>query len=138
MLSFTFQLPSHICPVAAVAYSLIFVSAVLSFELMKMLKEQGLPIRPHYFWPLLTQNLKDKNTDGMFLPFSFLPQYIKYVCFLNKHAIFYTFPSCVQPVCKTDSVYHRDGAYVVWEYTICIFCDSELPKERFLSNINVL
>uniref|UniRef100_A0A672JS70 Pentacotripeptide-repeat region of PRORP domain-containing protein n=1 Tax=Salarias fasciatus TaxID=181472 RepID=A0A672JS70_SALFA len=27
--------------------------------------EQNLPIRPHYFWPLLTQQLKDKNTDGV-------------------------------------------------------------------------
>lgn len=43
-----------------------------------MLKEQGLPTRPHYFWPLLTQHLKDKNTDGMSSPL-FLPQYIKYV-----------------------------------------------------------
>uniref|UniRef100_H3CPU5 Uncharacterized protein n=1 Tax=Tetraodon nigroviridis TaxID=99883 RepID=H3CPU5_TETNG len=37
----------------------------LSLALMKMLKEQGLPTRPHYFWPLLTQHLKDKNTDGV-------------------------------------------------------------------------
>lgn len=46
-----------------------FVFAVLSLELMKMLKEQGLPIRPHYFWPILAQNMKDKNSDGMSLPF---------------------------------------------------------------------
>ncbi|XP_011601434.2 leucine-rich PPR motif-containing protein, mitochondrial [Takifugu rubripes] len=38
---------------------------VLAFELMKMLKEQGLPTRPHYFWPLLTQHLKDKNKHGV-------------------------------------------------------------------------
>ncbi|KAF7662444.1 hypothetical protein LDENG_00234780, partial [Lucifuga dentata] len=37
----------------------------LSFELMKILKEQDLPIRPHYFWPLLTQHVKDSNTDGV-------------------------------------------------------------------------
>ncbi|XP_070771978.1 leucine-rich PPR motif-containing protein, mitochondrial [Enoplosus armatus] len=37
----------------------------MSIELMKMLKEQDLPIRPHYFWPLLTQHLKDKNTAGV-------------------------------------------------------------------------
>ncbi|KAM9344741.1 leucine-rich PPR motif-containing protein, mitochondrial [Symphorus nematophorus] len=36
-----------------------------SFELMKMMKEQGLPIRPHYFWPLLTQHVKDNNTAGV-------------------------------------------------------------------------
>ncbi|KAM4606941.1 LOW QUALITY PROTEIN: leucine-rich PPR motif-containing protein, mitochondrial [Polymixia lowei] len=37
----------------------------MSFELMKILKEQNLPIRPHYFWPLLTQHLKDHNTAGV-------------------------------------------------------------------------
>lgn len=37
----------------------------MSFELMKMMKEQDLPIRPHYFWPLLTQHLKDNNTAGV-------------------------------------------------------------------------
>ncbi|XP_029962242.1 leucine-rich PPR motif-containing protein, mitochondrial [Salarias fasciatus] len=37
----------------------------LSIQLMKLFKEQNLPIRPHYFWPLLTQQLKDKNTDGV-------------------------------------------------------------------------
>uniref|UniRef100_A0A8C8EWB8 PROP1-like PPR domain-containing protein n=1 Tax=Oncorhynchus tshawytscha TaxID=74940 RepID=A0A8C8EWB8_ONCTS len=34
-------------------------------EVMKMMKEQGQPIRPHYFWPLLTQHAKDQNTTGM-------------------------------------------------------------------------
>lgn len=36
-----------------------------SLELMKMMKEHGLPIRPHYFWPLLTQHMKDNNTAGV-------------------------------------------------------------------------
>ncbi|KAM6997246.1 LOW QUALITY PROTEIN: leucine-rich PPR motif-containing protein, mitochondrial [Tautogolabrus adspersus] len=36
-----------------------------SLELMKMLKEQDFPIRPHYFWPLLTQHVKDNNTAGV-------------------------------------------------------------------------
>uniref|UniRef100_A0A8C7GC44 Leucine rich pentatricopeptide repeat containing n=1 Tax=Oncorhynchus kisutch TaxID=8019 RepID=A0A8C7GC44_ONCKI len=34
-------------------------------EVMKMMKEQGQPIRPHYFWPLLTQHAKDQNTTGI-------------------------------------------------------------------------
>lgn len=38
--------------------------AAMSFRLMKEFKEQNLPVRPHYFWPLLTQHLKDKNTAG--------------------------------------------------------------------------
>ncbi|XP_045925978.1 leucine-rich PPR motif-containing protein, mitochondrial [Micropterus dolomieu] len=37
----------------------------LSVQLMKMMKEQDLPIRPHYFWPILTQHLKDSNTAGV-------------------------------------------------------------------------
>ncbi|XP_034754364.1 leucine-rich PPR motif-containing protein, mitochondrial [Etheostoma cragini] len=37
----------------------------MSLELMKMLKKQDFPIRPHYFWPLLTQHVKDSNTAGV-------------------------------------------------------------------------
>uniref|UniRef100_A0A8D0D7B0 Leucine rich pentatricopeptide repeat containing n=1 Tax=Sander lucioperca TaxID=283035 RepID=A0A8D0D7B0_SANLU len=37
----------------------------MSLKLMKMLKEQDFPIRPHYFWPLLTQHLKDSNIAGV-------------------------------------------------------------------------
>nr|XP_057914042.1 leucine-rich PPR motif-containing protein, mitochondrial isoform X2 [Doryrhamphus excisus] len=36
----------------------------VSFEVMKMMQEQNLPIRPHYFWPLLTQHVKDNNVAG--------------------------------------------------------------------------
>ncbi|XP_067092974.1 leucine-rich PPR motif-containing protein, mitochondrial [Osmerus mordax] len=36
-----------------------------AMELMKLMKEQGLPIRPHYFWPLLTHHQKEKNTAGV-------------------------------------------------------------------------
>ncbi|XP_037553415.1 leucine-rich PPR motif-containing protein, mitochondrial [Nematolebias whitei] len=37
----------------------------ISFELMEVLKEQNFPIRPHYFWPLLTHKLKENNIDGI-------------------------------------------------------------------------
>ncbi|XP_074531608.1 leucine-rich PPR motif-containing protein, mitochondrial [Halichoeres trimaculatus] len=37
----------------------------MALELMKILKEQDFPIRPHYFWPLLTQHLKDKSIAGV-------------------------------------------------------------------------
>ncbi|XP_007551253.1 leucine-rich PPR motif-containing protein, mitochondrial [Poecilia formosa] len=37
----------------------------MSLELMKTLKEENLPVRPHYFWPLLTQPLKENNVDGV-------------------------------------------------------------------------
>ncbi|XP_061645986.1 leucine-rich PPR motif-containing protein, mitochondrial [Phyllopteryx taeniolatus] len=36
-----------------------------SLELMKKMKEQNLPIRPHYFWPLLTHHTKDNNAAGV-------------------------------------------------------------------------
>ncbi|KAG9344569.1 hypothetical protein JZ751_011241 [Albula glossodonta] len=37
----------------------------MAVQLMKVMKEQGLPVRPHYFWPLLTQHQKDNNTQGI-------------------------------------------------------------------------
>ncbi|XP_029305827.1 leucine-rich PPR motif-containing protein, mitochondrial [Cottoperca gobio] len=37
----------------------------MSLELMKLLKEQNSPIKPHYFWPILTQHLKVNNTAGV-------------------------------------------------------------------------
>ncbi|CAJ1067089.1 leucine-rich PPR motif-containing protein%2C mitochondrial [Xyrichtys novacula] len=37
----------------------------MSFELMKEMKEQDFPIRPHYFWPLLTWHLKNNDQDGV-------------------------------------------------------------------------
>ncbi|XP_005727369.1 leucine-rich PPR motif-containing protein, mitochondrial isoform X1 [Pundamilia nyererei] len=36
-----------------------------SLELMKLFKEEKLPVRPHFFWPLLTQPVKDKNIAGV-------------------------------------------------------------------------
>ncbi|XP_029377167.1 leucine-rich PPR motif-containing protein, mitochondrial [Echeneis naucrates] len=37
----------------------------MSLELMKIMEEQGLPLRPHYFWPLLTHHLKNNNSAGV-------------------------------------------------------------------------
>ncbi|KAM4693882.1 leucine-rich PPR motif-containing protein, mitochondrial isoform 2-T2 [Discoglossus pictus] len=36
----------------------------MSLELMKMMKLDGLPVRPHYCWPLLTSFQKEKNIQG--------------------------------------------------------------------------
>uniref|UniRef100_A0A8C6T4Z8 Leucine rich pentatricopeptide repeat containing n=1 Tax=Neogobius melanostomus TaxID=47308 RepID=A0A8C6T4Z8_9GOBI len=38
----------------------------MSIEMMKMLKDQKMPVRPHFFWPLLTPHVKDKNTTNPF------------------------------------------------------------------------
>lgn len=36
----------------------------LAIDLMKIMKEEGLPVRPHYFWPLLVVHQKEKNVQG--------------------------------------------------------------------------
>lgn len=41
----------------------------LAKVLMKALKEEGFPIRTHYFWPLLVGHQKEKNIQGLVLPF---------------------------------------------------------------------
>ncbi|NXE76849.1 LPPRC protein, partial [Cochlearius cochlearius] len=38
----------------------------LAIDLMKMMKEEGLPLRPHYSWPLLVGFQKEKNLKGIF------------------------------------------------------------------------
>ncbi|XP_053167851.1 leucine-rich PPR motif-containing protein, mitochondrial isoform X2 [Hemicordylus capensis] len=39
--------------------------AALAIDLMKIMKEEGLPVRPHYFWPLLVGHQKEENIQGM-------------------------------------------------------------------------
>lgn len=36
----------------------------MSVELMKIMQKAGLPVRPHYFWPILAQHQKEKNAQG--------------------------------------------------------------------------
>ncbi|XP_015477612.1 leucine-rich PPR motif-containing protein, mitochondrial isoform X1 [Parus major] len=38
----------------------------LAIDVMKMMKEEGLPLRPHYCWPLLVAYQKQKNLKGIF------------------------------------------------------------------------
>uniref|UniRef100_A0A8C2TFR6 Leucine rich pentatricopeptide repeat containing n=1 Tax=Coturnix japonica TaxID=93934 RepID=A0A8C2TFR6_COTJA len=38
----------------------------LAIDVMKAMKEEGLPIRPHYSWPLLVGFQKEKNLKGVF------------------------------------------------------------------------
>ncbi|NXG74657.1 LPPRC protein, partial [Baryphthengus martii] len=38
----------------------------LAIDVMKMMKEEGLPLRPHYSWPLLAGFQKEKNLKGIF------------------------------------------------------------------------
>ncbi|NXX73927.1 LPPRC protein, partial [Urocolius indicus] len=40
--------------------------SALAIDVMKMMKEEGLPLRPHYYWPLLAGLQKEKNLKGIF------------------------------------------------------------------------
>ncbi|NWR70299.1 LPPRC protein, partial [Centropus unirufus] len=40
--------------------------SALAIDVMKMMKEEGLPLRPHYSWPLLVAFQKEKNLKGIF------------------------------------------------------------------------
>uniref|UniRef100_T1DMM3 Leucine-rich PPR motif-containing protein, mitochondrial-like protein n=1 Tax=Crotalus horridus TaxID=35024 RepID=T1DMM3_CROHD len=37
----------------------------LAIDIMKIIKEEGLCLKPHYFWPLLAQHQEKKNTEGV-------------------------------------------------------------------------
>ncbi|NXB76183.1 LPPRC protein, partial [Donacobius atricapilla] len=41
-------------------------SGNLAIDVMKMMKEEGLPLRPHYCWPLLVAYEKENNLKGIF------------------------------------------------------------------------
>ncbi len=38
----------------------------LAIDVMRAMKEEGLPLRPHYCWPLLVGFQKEKNLKGVF------------------------------------------------------------------------
>uniref|UniRef100_A0A8C0UQK4 Leucine rich pentatricopeptide repeat containing n=1 Tax=Cyanistes caeruleus TaxID=156563 RepID=A0A8C0UQK4_CYACU len=40
--------------------------SALAIDVMKMMKEEGLPLRPHYCWPLLVAYQKQNNLKGIF------------------------------------------------------------------------
>ncbi|XP_061331497.1 leucine-rich PPR motif-containing protein, mitochondrial isoform X1 [Pezoporus flaviventris] len=40
--------------------------AALAIDLMKTMKKEGLPLRPHYSWPLLVKFQKENNLKGIF------------------------------------------------------------------------
>ncbi|NWI21039.1 LPPRC protein, partial [Crypturellus soui] len=40
--------------------------ADMAIDVMKIMKEEGLPLRPHYSWPLLVAYQKEKNLQGVF------------------------------------------------------------------------
>uniref|UniRef100_A0A8C5HAN3 Pentacotripeptide-repeat region of PRORP domain-containing protein n=1 Tax=Gouania willdenowi TaxID=441366 RepID=A0A8C5HAN3_GOUWI len=50
---------------APLSFTLSCALEAKKLELMKLFKEQGFPIRPHYFWPLFTPHTKEKNVAGV-------------------------------------------------------------------------
>uniref|UniRef100_A0A6I8RSC2 Leucine-rich PPR motif-containing protein, mitochondrial n=1 Tax=Xenopus tropicalis TaxID=8364 RepID=A0A6I8RSC2_XENTR len=55
----------HSAPLQFALYcSLDAKKADLALELMKMMKQEGMPVRPHYCWPLLISFQKEKNAEG--------------------------------------------------------------------------
>ncbi|NWX83159.1 LPPRC protein, partial [Nothoprocta pentlandii] len=40
--------------------------ADMAIDVMKIMKEEGLPVRPHYSWPLLVAYHKEKNLQGIY------------------------------------------------------------------------
>ncbi|XP_072533831.1 leucine-rich PPR motif-containing protein, mitochondrial [Salminus brasiliensis] len=55
----------HSAPLHFVLYcALETKKTALAVELMKVIKNEGFPIRPHYFWPLLVQHKNNKDTAG--------------------------------------------------------------------------
>ncbi|XP_020856902.1 leucine-rich PPR motif-containing protein, mitochondrial isoform X1 [Phascolarctos cinereus] len=56
----------HVTPLQFTLYcALKAKKTALATDLMKAMKEQKAPVRPHYFWPLLTGHQKDKNIQGI-------------------------------------------------------------------------
>ncbi|XP_068927709.1 leucine-rich PPR motif-containing protein, mitochondrial isoform X2 [Petaurus breviceps papuanus] len=56
----------HFAPLQFTLYcALKAKKTALATDLMKAMKEQKAPIRPHYFWPLLTGHQKNKDTQGV-------------------------------------------------------------------------
>uniref|UniRef100_A0A1A8CQK4 Leucine-rich PPR-motif containing n=1 Tax=Nothobranchius kadleci TaxID=1051664 RepID=A0A1A8CQK4_NOTKA len=60
------ELKLHSAPLTFTLFCALEAKKIgMALGLMKLMKEQNLPIRPHYFWPLLTQPLKDNNVAGV-------------------------------------------------------------------------
>ncbi|XP_072292461.1 leucine-rich PPR motif-containing protein, mitochondrial [Eucyclogobius newberryi] len=56
----------HTSPlIFALSCALEAKKTAMSIELMKTLKDQNMPVRAHFFWPLLTAHVKDKNSAAV-------------------------------------------------------------------------
>lgn len=56
----------YLCSFRVLGHCLIvlWMFSALAIDVMKMMKEEGLPLRPHYCWPLLVAYQKENNVKG--------------------------------------------------------------------------
>uniref|UniRef100_A0A7N8XIR9 Leucine rich pentatricopeptide repeat containing n=1 Tax=Mastacembelus armatus TaxID=205130 RepID=A0A7N8XIR9_9TELE len=94
----------------------------MSLELMKIMKEQDLPIRPHYFWPLLTQHVKENNTAGV-------TELVKGMHQLGVSPDVETLSNYILPVFssmeaarQTLKVIHKSVLVLVYHFPVITFC----------------
>uniref|UniRef100_A0AAQ5Y857 PROP1-like PPR domain-containing protein n=1 Tax=Amphiprion ocellaris TaxID=80972 RepID=A0AAQ5Y857_AMPOC len=73
-----------------------------ALELMKLFKEQELPVRPHYFWPLLVQHGKEDNAAGVV-------EVMKSMQELGVSPDVETFSNYVLPVFPSREAAQQDG-----------------------------
>uniref|UniRef100_U3FDU7 Leucine-rich PPR motif-containing protein, mitochondrial n=1 Tax=Callithrix jacchus TaxID=9483 RepID=U3FDU7_CALJA len=60
------EVQMHSCPLQfTLSCALLANKTDLAKDLMKAMKEEGFPIRTHYFWPLLVGHQKEKNVQGI-------------------------------------------------------------------------
>ncbi|NXK59822.1 LPPRC protein, partial [Sylvietta virens] len=61
------ELKMHSAPLAVILRCALEANkSALAIDVMKMMKEEGLPLRPHYCWPLLVAYEKENNIKGIF------------------------------------------------------------------------
>ncbi|XP_057597000.1 leucine-rich PPR motif-containing protein, mitochondrial isoform X2 [Hippopotamus amphibius kiboko] len=103
----------------------------LAKALMKALKEEGFPVRTHYFWPLLAGHQKEKNVQGIVEVLKGMHEievtpdqetYINYVfpCFDSVKS--------VRAVLKENGCLHEDN----------IFSQAELRSEAVNGNLDYI
>lgn len=56
----------YVCLFKVLGHCLImlWMFLALAIGVMKTMKEEGVPLRPHYFWPLMVGFQKEKNLKG--------------------------------------------------------------------------
>ncbi|KAI5948429.1 Leucine-rich PPR motif-containing protein, mitochondrial [Manis javanica] len=111
--------------------ALLSRKADLAKALIKALKEEGLPVRIHYFWPLLVGHQKEKNVQGIIEVLKGMqeievnPDYETYIS--------YVFPSFVS-IKSARTVLQENGCLPENN----IFSEAELRSEAVNGNLDYI